>query len=156
MPDVYGVAHGDVSAELPGLFPVGFTADTVPTDDQVTGWISTYDTIAELRVRDVAGSNPAAGDKASVLAKRYIIEATKGEVIRTVYTGNDIERVEQAVRPHTAAAKAFLAELETLGAQAVGPGDASPRIRTESSLPTRDLLVTDEQLDTSSHRHRVW
>lgn len=156
MPDVYGVVHGDVSAELPGLFPAGFSVATVPTDVQVTGWITTYDTIAELRVRDIAGSNPAAGDKAAVLAKRYIIEATKAEVIRAVYTGNDVERVEQAVRPHTSSAKAFLAELETLGAQAVGTGEASPRIRTESSLPTRDFLVTDEQLDTSSSRHRVW
>lgn len=156
MPDVYGVVHGDVSAEVPGLFPVGFTAETVPTADQVTGWISTYDTIAELRVRDVAGSNPAAGDKASVLAKRYIIEATKAEVIRTVYIGNDVERVEQAVRPHAASARAFLAELESMGSQAVGTGEASSRVRTESSTSQRGLLVTDEQLDTGSSRHRVW
>ena len=154
MPDLYGVVPGDVAAELKGLFPGGFTGTTNPTTAMVTGWISTADTIAQLRVADITGTTPAATDRAAVLAKRFIIEWTKEQVIRTVYAGNDPAKVEAAARPYAASAQALLGELEELGAQAAGTGDASPRVRVSSELPDRDLMITNDMLDSNRFRTR--
>jgi hypothetical protein len=154
--DIYGVVPADVARELSGLFPSGFDELTSPTAAMVEGWISTADTIASLRVTDVTGANPASSDKAAVLAKRYIIEWTKEQVIRSVYAGNDIERVDAAAKPFAASAKALLSELELLGSQAVGTGEASSRVRVSSMLPTRDLIVTDAMLDTGASRARMF
>lgn len=156
MADTYGVTPADVASELKGLFPAGFTTTTNPTLAMVTGWISTADVIVQLRVADVTGTIPAAADKAAVLAKRYIIEWTKEQVMRTVYAGNDPSRVDAAANPYRFSAKAMLADLETLGAQAAGAGEGSPRVRVFSELPDRDLMVTDDQLDIGSSRSRMF
>lgn len=154
MADTYGVAPSDVAAELKGLFPTGFSGSTNPTDTMVEGWISTADIIVQLRVADITGASPSSSDKAAVLARRYIIDWTKEQVLRTVYAGNDPDRVDAAARPYQVSSKAILSDLETLGAQAAGEGDASPRVRVSSELPDRDLVITDDMLDVGSFRTR--
>lgn len=154
MPDVYAVTPAEVASELKGLFPLGFTSTTNATPSMVTGWISAADTIAQLRVSDVTGALPASSDKAAVLAKRYVIEWTKEQVMRTVYAGNDPDRVDAAARPYAISAKSMLNELEILGSQAAGSGDASPRVRVASMLPVRDLIIRDDMLDDGVYRTR--
>jgi hypothetical protein len=154
VPDTYGVVPSDIAQELPGLFPTGFDATTIPTEGAVAGWITTADTIVSLRVTDVTGTNPALSDKAAVLAKRYIVDWVKEQVIRTVYTGNDVNRVEAAAKPFAVSAAALLKSIEDLGAQAVGTGEAAPRTRVASLLPQRDLVVTDSMLEPGSSRSR--
>jgi hypothetical protein len=158
VPDTYGVVYGDVSAELPGLFPGGFTANTKPANSQVTSLISTADTIITLRVLDVAGGLPSVTDKAAALAKRYIIEWVKAQVVRIAYVGNDPTAVAQAVKPYETNADAMMAAIEALGAQAEGDGTAvASRIRTADQDRTdtqRGLLVDDTLLDSSCSRAR--
>jgi hypothetical protein len=154
--DIYGVAPQDVASELPGLFPGGFDSLTIPAVATVVNWISTADTIVSLYVTDITGVNPAVTDKAAILAKRYIIEWVKGQVIRTVYTGNDIARVEAAAAPYAVSAQALLDALEQMGAQAVGIGEASPRVRVSALLPDRDLVLSDAMLDQGNERLRAF
>ncbi len=156
MADVYGVVAKDVSDVLPGLFPAGFNADTKPSAVQVAGWITTYDTIAAMRVQDVAGTNPLATDRAAVLAQRYILEKTKEQTVRTIYAGQDPQAVHAAASAYRDAAKDLLLELEMLGSQAVGEGGPSPRVTSEPEFPTRDLLITDGMLDMSGSRDRAF
>jgi hypothetical protein len=158
--DTYGVVHGDVSAELPGLFSGGFTANTKPAATQVTSLISTADTIITLKVLDVAGSTPSVTDKASALAKRYIVEWVKAQVVRIAYVGNDATAVKQAVDPYETNAAAMMAAIEQLGAQAEGDGTAvASRIRTGDQSRTttqRALVVDDTQLDSGTARARLF
>lgn len=147
MPDVYGVGPADVSAELPGLFPGGFSASSLPSDVQVASWITTADTIVGMKVQDVAGAVPAATDKAAVLAKRYIIEWTKAQAVRAAYVGNDPLAVKAAAEPYEANATLLLEAIVELGAQAAGSGEASPRVMVPYTVAQRELLVTTEQLD---------
>jgi len=154
--DIYGVAPQNVASELPGLFPGGFLTTSVPSAATVVNWISTADTIVSLYVTDITGVSPAASDKAAILAKRYIIEWTKGQVIRTVYTGNDVARVEAAAAPYAVSAKALLGALEQMGAQAVGTGEASPRVQVSSLLPGRDLVIRDAMLESGNGRERAF
>lgn len=152
--DTYGVVHGDVSAELPGLFPGGFGAGTKPTATQVTNLITTADTIVGLRVLDVTGINPAASDKAAVLAKRYIIDWVKAQVLRIVYTGNDPADVTAAAKPYEDAAASVLESIAAMAEQAVGTGEAAPRVAVSgvSTVPTvtREMVIDDTDLDRGS------
>lgn len=145
--DVYGVTAADVAAELPGLFPGGFSASTKPNDAQVESWITTADTIVSMRVQDITGAVPASTDKAAVLAKRYIIEYTKGQVVRAAYAGNDPLQVKAAAEPYEENAADLLDHLQELGAQAAGTGEAASRVIASHTTPQRELLVTTEQLD---------
>lgn len=146
MADIYGVVPDDIAAELRGLFPFGFDVDTVPTDAQVTAWISVADTIVSLHLIDSAGQQPALTDAAASLVQSYIREWVKNQVIRTVYAGQDAVQVAQASKPYSDSAKEILAALDEMGSQAVGLGTESPRIGVAYTLPQRDLLVTDDEM----------
>ena len=145
--DIYGVTPEDIAGELPGLFPGGFTVATKPTLAQVTSLITTADTIVAMKVQDITGTTPAAADKAAVLAKRYIIEWVKAQVIRIVYAGNDPVQVQQAAAAYETNAKETGSALLALGSQAAGTGDAAPRVAVPYTTPQRELLIRDEQLD---------
>ena len=147
MPDTYGVTPADVSAELKGLYPLGFSAATVPTDAQVTEWISTADDIVRLHLIDETGQVPAVSDAAARLAKTFIKEWVKAQVIRNAYAGQDPTSVETAAKPYADNAKTILGELDEMGSQAVGTGAESPQIAVAYTLPDRDLIVTDDELD---------
>lgn len=155
MADTYGVVPADIAAELPGLFPGGFTVSTKPTSAQVKALITTADTIVTLQVQDVTGGAPASTDRAADLAKRYIIDWVKAQIIRIVYAGNDAAAVAAAASPYDASIKAIGVALEQLGAQSIGTGAAAARVSVPYTTPQRDLLVTDEQLDNDeSFRER--
>lgn len=122
MADVYGVIAADVAAELPELFPTGFSASTRPTTSQVTKWISVADTVVWLRVFAVTEVVPTAADVAAVLARQYIIEWVKGKVYEAIYAGRATTEVNAATKPSFAAAAALLTAIEDLGLQATGEG----------------------------------
>lgn len=152
--NTYDVAPADVAGELPGLFPGGFSATTAPTSDQVQGFIDAADAIVTLAITDFVGMPPSLTDKAAAMAKRYVIEYTKALVVRVVYAGRvDPSAIGQLASPYEINAAAMLKALELLGSQAIGTGDASPRVLTSmgsSSLPSRDLLIETVDLDPNS------
>jgi hypothetical protein len=151
--DTYGVTPADVAAELPGLFPGGFTATSVPSDTQVVALIAAADAAVTLRITDAVGNAPALSDKAAGLAKRYIIDWVKAQVLRIVYAGRDPFQVSAAAKPYDDLAASMLVSIDVLGSQATGTGESSPRVTTSlgtSTLPTRELLITDEDLDMDS------
>jgi hypothetical protein len=147
LPDTYGVTPADVASELKGLYPTGFSTTTVPTLAQVTEWISTADDIVRLHLIDETGTLPAASDSAARLAKTYIREWVKAQVIRAAYAGNDSTAIDAASRPYADLAKQVLKELDDMGSQAVGPGSASPGVGVAYTVPNRELAVTDDELD---------
>jgi hypothetical protein len=147
VPDTYGVLHADISGELPGLFPGGFTVNTKPTAVQVTAWIAAADTIITLKVQDITGAVPAVADKAAVLAKRYVIEWVKAQVMRAAYVGNDPLEVKAAADPYDIVAKQYMDALVELGAQAAGTGEAASRVTVPYTTPQRELMIRDEQLE---------
>ena len=154
MADTYGVAPADVSGELPGLFPGGFTAGTIPTFAQVTTWVSVADLRVTIAVQDVAAQLPLASDRVAPLAKRVIIERVKAQVLRVVYTGNAAQDILNATKPYDDLATATLADIAMLGAQAAGAGDPVNKIR--ASAPgdlTRDLIVQDTDLNPGPAGH---
>lgn len=153
MADTYGVLPADIAAELPGIFPGGFSATTLPSDTLVANFIAGADLAVTLKLRDTTGTTPLVTDAAAPLAKRYIIEIVKAQVLRVAYAGRDPIQVDTVVKPYELLAKTSLDMLATLDAQAVGTGDASSRVMTSlgaSGLPSRDLLITDADLDPSS------
>lgn len=154
MADTYGVVHGDIAAELPGLFPSGFSGATKPTAAQVTSFITTADTVVGLRVQDSTGTTPDVTDRAAALAQRYIIEATKAQVMRVVYTGNDPVQVKAAVEPYEKLAESILASIDAMGEQAAGIGEAASRVvvSTPYTVPTvyREMVINDDDLDAGS------
>jgi hypothetical protein len=152
MADVYGVTPADIAAELPGLFAGGFSVSTVPTLAQVTSFITAADLAVAIAVEDASGSTPTAGDRLAPLAKRVIIDRVKAQVIRVVYTGNAPADVEAAAQPYEMLARDALKALVTLDTQAAGTGEAPNRVLS-SATPTRDLLVTDEDLGPAPHRY---
>jgi hypothetical protein len=155
--DTYGVTPEEVASELRGLFPTGFDVDTVPTEAQVTAWISVADSIVTLHVIDETGQVPALTDAAASLVKTYIKEWVKAQVVRTVYVGNDPTAVDAAARPYSDTAKMILSQIDEMGSQAVGTGTASPRIAVAYTLPDRELVVTDDELDMdNSYRTRKY
>lgn len=148
MADTYGVVHADISAELPGYFLGGFTGTTLPSADQVTNAIATADTMITLVVQDFVGTPPSITDKAAGLAKRYIIEWVKAWVIRVALAGRNPVDVAAVAGPYADLAAQVRLALVDLGAQAVGTGESSPRVL--ASMTTRDLLLTDCDLDPAS------
>lgn len=150
MPDIYGVQPDDIAAELRGLFPNGFDVDTVPTEAQVIEWISTADDIVRLHLVDSTGGVPAITDAAARLAKTFIRAWVTAQVVRVVYTGNDASAVAQASQPYSDTAKMVLKELDEMGFQAIGTGEASPQVAVAYTLPDRELMVTDDELDSDN------
>lgn len=148
MPGVYDVSAADIAAELPGLFPGGFSASTKPSDTAVESLIVTADTIIQLKVQDVTGVVPANTDKAAVLAREFVKNWVIAHVMRIVYAGNDPVAVRQAAEAYTANAIAIDATIVALGAQAAGSGEAASRVEVPYTTPQRGLLVTSEQLDS--------
>lgn len=149
MADTFDVKPADVARELPGMFPGGFTATSIPSVDDVRTLIATADVIATLRITDDVGQAPSLSDKASVLAKRYIVESVKAQVVRIVYGGNDPEKVDTAARAFESSATSIMLAIDTLGAQAIGTGVPAPRLLT-SPPSTRELVLTDDDLDMSA------
>jgi hypothetical protein len=147
--DTYLVTPADVAAELPGLFPGGFTATSLPSDVQVAALIAAADATVTMRITDDVGSSPATSDKAAGFAKRYIIDWVKAQVIRIVYAGRDPFQIDAAASPYDRLSAQTLLVIDALGAQAVGTGEASSRVLTSSTTPSRDLLLTDDDFDPS-------
>lgn len=144
MPSIYGVTPADIAAELPGLFPGGFSAATKPSAATVQLWIDAADATAQLHVQQTSGDPAAASATAAAIAKRYIIDWTKANVLRAVYTGNDPRDVEAAARPFETQASGHLAMLDKLGEQNVGTGTGFSHVRGKTV--SRDLLVSDVTL----------
>lgn len=147
MADTYGVTPADIAAELPGLFPGGFSASTKPSDTLVESWISDADIVVQLKVQDITGTVPAVTDKAAVLAKRWIKETVKAQAVRAALVGNDPLAVKAAAEPYESSAKFLWTALIDMGAQLVGTGEASSRVQVAYTTPQRALVVTDTQLD---------
>lgn len=147
MADTYGVTVADIAAELPGLFPVGFSDVTAPSAAQVASFISTGDTLVTLRVKDATGGVPASTDAAAPLAKRYVINWVLAQVVKIVYAGNDPARITEIARAYTDVVTELGTAIDLLGAQAIGVGDSAPRIFAGPSLPERDLMITNADLD---------
>lgn len=147
MADTYGVTPPDIARELPGLFPVGFTATSVPSDADVANLISTADVVASLRVTDDVGQIPLLADKAAILVKRYIIDWVKAQVIRIVYGGNDPVQIDTAAKAFEVSSASMLLAIDALGAQAEGTGEAAPRVLVPYTTPQRRLVVDDCDLD---------
>lgn len=147
MADTYGVTPADVAAELPGLFPGGFSVSTTPTLAQVTSAISVADTIITLHVQNAAGQAPSIADRASPVAVRFIIDWVKAQVIRVVYAGNDPAQVAAAAKPYADLAQEAKDAITALGSQAEGEGDPSPRIQVPYTTAQRGLVVGDADLD---------
>lgn len=161
MADVYGVTPADIAAELPGMYPGGFTANTKPTLATVTTLISEADTIAQLRIQKVTGeaaADPAA--KSAPLARRYIKASVKAEVVRIAYAGNDPRQVAEVAAPYERTAEFVLGEIDELGEQAQDAvGVPASRVRGTDGANVRDLLVSDETLGYGARgggRTRPW
>lgn len=126
MADVYGVTHADISAELPELFPTGFSAATRPTATKVTEWISTADTVVYLRVFAVTEVEPLVSDKAALIAKQYIVSWVKGKVMQAIYEGRAATEVKAASQHYFDTASELLIAIGDLGIQATGEGTDLP------------------------------
>jgi hypothetical protein len=140
--NTYTVSPADVAAELPGLYPGGFSATSVPATAQVQSLIDAADTFITLTIRDNVGSNPANTDAAAVIAKRYIIETVKAQVLRIIYAGKDVTGL---TAPYDLVAKSYLDSINLMGAQIIGTGQPSPLI--VGHMTSRDLLVESWDLD---------
>lgn len=108
--DWFGVTPDLIAAELPGIFPDGFTATSIPSDAQVASMITTADTIVALRVTAVTGDDPVEDDPANAIAVRYIIEWVKSLVLRIAYSGRGIDVAAAAAKPYSDLAAQLLAE----------------------------------------------
>jgi hypothetical protein len=147
LPDTYGVVPADISSELKGLYPQGFSGTTVPTYAQVVAWISTADAIVSLRLVDETGQAPASTDAAAGVARTFIREWVKAQVVRAAYAGQDPAAVAVVAKTYSDNASAILKELDEMGSQAVGTGAESPQIAVAYTVPNRELTVTDDELD---------
>jgi hypothetical protein len=152
--NTYTVAPADVAAELPGIFPGGFSSITKPTDAQVQGFIDTADTIVTLRIRDNVGTDPANTDRAAPIARRFILNYVLGIVTRIVYAGNDPVQVNAAASAYETAGKMLLDAIDVLGEQVIGVGDAAPQVL--GNITTRSLLICDTDLDPRSGRRGIF
>jgi hypothetical protein len=138
--DVYGVTAADVAAELPGMYPTGFSGATKPTLTTVNTLISEADAIISLRVQKATGeaaADPAA--KSAPLARRFIKSWVKGEVTRIAYAGNAPGMVNEAAAPYEKTAEFTLEEIDTMGEQAQdSTGLPTSRVRGVDGSEVRD------------------
>lgn len=150
MPGLYGVSAADIAAEMPALFPVtvanpnGFGATTKPSEAKVNEWITAADVIAQLRVEASSGAPADPAAKAAPLAKQYIREYVKAQVIRTVYAGQDPRDVDEAAAAFESDRDRLYDDLGKLGSQLEGQGPSVARVRGKVS--DRELLIGDAQL----------
>ncbi len=127
MADIYGVLPSDVAAELPGLYPDGFSTTssvvaTAPTSAQVAAFISIADTMLVLDLERITGAVPAVTDTAAVLVKRAIVDWAIMQVLRVAYNGQDPAVVVSAVQPYLDAYNQLFAFLTVSGGQDTGTG----------------------------------
>lgn len=160
MADVYGVTPEDVSAEMPGLFPVGFTqAGPKPLRATVIGWITEADAFIDSQVTQVTAINPDLADAASRLARRYIIADVVARVYRAVYAGSASPADIAALVASTGGAM-LLTQLQALATSEItaqlaaleeatlaGPRLAASMGGPSASIPARDLVIDDADLD---------
>lgn len=156
MPGVYGVTAADVAAEMPTLFPSGFTPHTTPSLAVVEAWITRADFLVSQLVLRVTGTAALPGDAAAVLAEQYVIDFTKARVMRAMYEGAAPESVNAAAAPYFASASEMLKALEAMGTQASGAADEGAAPRVLGSIPDADrtLTVTDAELAAYPDRVR--
>lgn len=109
MPGVYGVNPRDIAAELPGIFPSGFSSTSIPTEAQVASMITTADTMIGLRVLDITGEDPDPDADVAAIAVRYIIEWVKALVIRIAYSGRGPDIANAAAAVYSDLATSLLA-----------------------------------------------
>lgn len=147
MADTYGVMAADIAAELPGLYPGGFDASTKPTLAQVTAFIAVEDLQVTVAVQNASGATPAGSDRMAPVAKQTVIYRVVARVLRLVYAGNAPQDVNAAAGPYDVLARDALASITALDAQSAGAGEPVNRIMVGNTVPTRDLIVQDEDLN---------
>jgi hypothetical protein len=151
MADTYGVTATNIAAEIPALFPTGFSAASKPAQSLVESWISTADVKVQLAILIDVGTPPSLSDKAALLAKRFIITYALANVMRVVYAGRQPQDVVAAVKPYADEAIALYGDLVALGKNAIGDGTTDQsRVRGDMGMgayPDRELMITDDQLD---------
>jgi hypothetical protein len=155
VPGTYGVTAADVAAELPGLFVVGFTQATKPSEAMITAWIGDADAFIDTVVTQVVAVNADLADAAARLARRYVLNDVIARVYRAVYAGKaspaDIAALTASVDGKTIlgqlqalATSEIAAQLAKLEESALG----GPKIGVSTTgLPTRALLISDDDLD---------
>ncbi len=145
MSGLYGVTPSDISNELPGLFPVGFSVSTKPSAATVQALIDAADTIAQLEVTEAIGKEPNSFSPGAVLAVKYVKEQVKAQIIRMIYAGNDPRDLNAATAPYDQIAETYRAAIQRLGTQgSQEPGVPVARVRGQTSQ--RDLLFEDTSL----------
>lgn len=154
MPNTYDVAPADIAAELPGLYSSGFSATTVPTSAQVQALIDEADTIVTLRITDDVGTSPALSDKAAKIAKRFIINYVKGQVLLLLYVGKDPAYVASISQPYIDSATRLLEYIDAIGAQAIGTGESSAA--TMGHMTSRPLIIESWDLDGQRGCSAFW
>lgn len=156
MADTYDVVPADIAAELPGLFPGGFGASTVPSHSQVASMITVADLQVSIAVENASGLAPEVSDRLAPLAIQVIKQRVVARVLRIVYAGNAPAEINAAAKPYDDDADAALEAITSLETQATGAGETSNRVGVPSGLPNRDLIVDDDDLDidASSRRSR--
>jgi hypothetical protein len=121
MADTYGVTAQSIADELSNLMPDGFGVGTKPSQGTVEGFISDADAIVTLHVARATGVTPSPADESARLARRYIIDATKAEVIGVVYLGNDPRDIAAARGPFDKLASDMLARIDAEPVRTVTP-----------------------------------
>jgi hypothetical protein len=112
MADTYGVTPEDVGDELISLFPDGFAVSTKPTVDQVAGFITDADAVVTLHVSRAMGETELLTAATVRLARRYIIDAVKAQVMRIVWQMNDPRDIDAAAKPYETLAMAMLDRID--------------------------------------------
>jgi hypothetical protein len=144
--DVYGIVPADIEAELTALFPAGFTPTTKPTAGQVASFIAQEDLKVAIAVQNASGTVPSSSDRLAPLAKMVIVYRVVARVLRIVYAAQAPERVDAAASPYDALARDAQKSITDLQTQATGVGDPPNRVVSSSTVPERDLLVSDDDL----------
>jgi hypothetical protein len=143
--NTYDVTPAAVASELPGLYPGGFSATSTPTDAKVQELIDEADTVVTLRITDDVGASPALSDKAAKVAKRFIINYVKAQVILLLYVGKDPAYVASIAQPYIDSATRLLEYIDKLGSQAIGTGESSAA--TMGHMTSRPLILESWDLD---------
>jgi hypothetical protein len=152
--NTYDVTPAAVASELPGLYPGGFSATSTPTDAKVQELIDEADTVVTLRITDDVGASPALSDKAAKVAKRFIINYVKAQVILLLYVGKDPAYVASIAQPYIDSATRLLEYIDALGSQAVGTGESSAA--TMGHMTSRPLILESWDLDGDRGCSAYW
>jgi hypothetical protein len=142
--ETFGVTPASIAAELPGLFPGGFTATTKPALDEVTSLITSAAAMAVLKLKAASDKVVIDDEAAGVVVERYVIERVKGQVVRMAYVGRDPAAVDAAARPYDDASVDAMATLIALVEKQTD--DVLPRVRGIDGTCQRDLVINDDDL----------